>query len=250
MTLDPSAFTLTGGTVGVLLIHGITASPTELRLIADYLHQRGLTVSAPLLPGHGTTIRSLHNQRWQDWAKHVEASLTNLQTRCTKLFVAGVSLGSLLALYLAAYHPELVGAVVYSPMLKMPGGIAVHLLPLAARRMKNRAVQKPAEFYSDPSAAARIWSYPTTSYPALNEMARLTRTVRPLLPKITSPVLIIYSKLDRLMIPSSPQFTYDHVGSGDKTLVALDNSGHGITFDSEWQTVADKTYQFIEAHNS
>lgn len=124
-TLDPSPFTLSGGTVGILLIHGMSSSPTELRFIGDYLHQRGLTVSAPLLPGHGTTIDDLHRQRWQEWTHHVETAFADVKRRCDSVFVAGISLGSLLTLYLAAHNPDLAGAIVFSPLVKMPGGIAV-----------------------------------------------------------------------------------------------------------------------------
>jgi esterase/lipase len=41
--LDPSPFLLEGSSVGVLLIHGFTGSPPEMRLVVDYLNQRGLT---------------------------------------------------------------------------------------------------------------------------------------------------------------------------------------------------------------
>src|SRR5688572_23289268 len=99
-TLDPSPFALSGGDVGILLIHGFSASPTQMRLIGDDLHQRGLTVVAPLLPGHGTTVADLSKQLWQDWVSHVDLALTELKSRCETVFVAGISLGSLLTLYL------------------------------------------------------------------------------------------------------------------------------------------------------
>ena len=38
--LDPAPFFLEGGPVGVLLVHGFTGSPPEMRLVGDYLHQR------------------------------------------------------------------------------------------------------------------------------------------------------------------------------------------------------------------
>lgn len=85
---------------------------------------------------------------------------------------------------------------------------------------------------------------------ALNEMAHLSATVRSLLPRVTSPLLIIHSTLDRLIVSGSAQFTYDHVASHDKTLITLNNSGHSITVDSEWQTVAEQTHQFIERRTS
>ncbi len=79
---EPAPFFLDGGPTGILLIHGFTGSPPEMRLVGDYLHVAGLTVSAPLLPGHGTAIEDMNRVRWQDWAEHVEAAYQELRSRC------------------------------------------------------------------------------------------------------------------------------------------------------------------------
>ena len=244
-SLDPSAFILEGGQVGVLLIHGFSASPTQMRLIGDDLYQRGLTVVAPLLPGHGTTLADLSKQRWQNWTQHVSLALTDLNLRCTTVFVAGISLGSLLTLYLAAYaeNPDLKGLVLYSPLVKMPGGIALHLVPLL--KYLIREIRKPPDFFTNPNAQARLWDYPAFSLFALHEMIRLRARVQSLLPRITLPTLIIHSTLDRLIARNSAQFTYDHIGASDKTLIPLHNSGHDVTLDSQWEDVAKQTYEFI-----
>ncbi len=70
--LDPSAFTLQGGPVGCLLLHGYTGSPPEMRLVGEYLNQRGITVSAPLLSGHGTEPEDLNRYKWTDWYADAE----------------------------------------------------------------------------------------------------------------------------------------------------------------------------------
>ena len=245
-TLDPSPFELMGGQVGVLLIHGFTASPTQLRLVGDDLHQRGLTVNAPLLPGHGTTVSDLSKQRWQKWVEHVDLALANLKARCSTVFVAGISLGSLLTLYLAAQHADLKGVILYSPLVKMPGGFTLQLVPVLKYLL--REIRKPPDFSTDPNALDRLWDYPSVSLFAVHEMARLRSHVQPLLPRITLPTLIIYSTLDRLIAANSAQFTYDHIGAADKTLIPLHNSGHDVTLDSEWREVAEQTYQFIRKH--
>ena len=64
-----------GGHTGVLLIHGCTGSPTEMRWTGDYLHALGLTVSGPLLPGHGAKLEEMNRCRWTDWTCHIEAAL-------------------------------------------------------------------------------------------------------------------------------------------------------------------------------
>ena len=47
-------------------------------------------------------------------------------------------------------------------------------------------------------------------------------------------------------VADSAQFVYDQVGSTEKEIVTLHNSGHVLTLDREWQQVAEKTFQFIQ----
>jgi alpha-beta hydrolase superfamily lysophospholipase len=46
-----------GSDTGVLLIHGLMAAPEEVREWAQFLYEKGLTVYAPRLAGHGTSPR-------------------------------------------------------------------------------------------------------------------------------------------------------------------------------------------------
>jgi esterase/lipase len=65
---------------------------------------------------------------------------------------------------------------------------------------------------------------------------------------LTCPLLVIHSTLDRAIHPNSARYAYERAGSKDKELVPFYNSGHSITVDSEWEFVAEKTYQFILAY--
>ena len=64
--------------VGVLLVHGITATPQLVRPTAEHLARQGYAVSAPLLPGHGTTWQLMGRTRYDDWATTVEAEAADL----------------------------------------------------------------------------------------------------------------------------------------------------------------------------
>jgi carboxylesterase len=244
--LDPSPFLLEGGPVGMLLIHGFTGSPPEMRLVGEYLHQRGLTVYAPLLPGHGATVEEMNRCRWTDWTGHVERALTDLRARCETVFVGGLSMGAVLTLYLAAHHPELPGAVAYSPATIVADRL-IYLTPVLKYFIPKRA-KSPEKDLTDPEADLRLWSYEENPVFAAHELLKLTRRVRRLLPRITCPLLVIYSTLDQAIHPRSGPYTYERAGSRDKELVVLHNSGHCITVDSEWEFVAEKTYQFIQNH--
>ncbi len=244
--VDPSAFCLEGGPVGVLLIHGFTGSPPEMRLVGDYLNQRGLTVSGPLLPGHGTTAEDLNRCQWTDWTAHTEEALGQLQAGCERVFVGGLSMGALLTLYLAAQHPDLSGAIVYSPATMVANRL-IYLTPIL--KYLRREVPKPAEGDSDltdAEAEGRVWSYETHPTFATHELLKLSRQVQRLLPQVSCPLLVIHSTLDRSIHPNSAPLTYERAGSKDKDLVTLHNSGHCLTVDSEWESVAEKTHQFVQ----
>jgi carboxylesterase len=238
--LAPSPFLLEDGPVGVLLIHGFTGSPPEMRLVGDYLHQRGLTVSGPLLPGHGT-----NRCQWADWTGHAEGALADLQARCETVFVGGLSMGSLLTLYLAAHHPELDGAILYAPAV-MVADRMIYLTPVLKYLMRQKPKSGESDL-TDPEAERCLWSYEEHPASAAHELLKLIRRVRRLLPRVMCPLLIVHSTLDQAIHPHSARYTYERAGSVDKELITLHGSGHCLTVDSEWKSVAHKTYEFIQA---
>lgn len=244
--LDPSPFWLEGGPVGVLLIHGHTGAPPEMRLVADYLHGRGLTVSAPLLPGHGTSVAEMRRCTWTGWVSHVERALDQLQARCSTVFVGGLSLGALLALYVATRRPGIAGIIAYSPATWAATRL-IYLTPVAkyfvpyTRRAHSNLV--------DPVADQRIWCYGETPTFSAHEVLKLQLHLRRLLPKVTAPLLIVYSRGDTVIHPQSGPLTYRRAGSADKQMVVLDRSGHAVTVDIGWEFVAAKSYEFIAARS-
>ncbi len=243
--LDPSPFLLPAGSTGVLLIHGYTGSPTEMRWVAESLHARGFTVAGPLLPGHGTTPEAMNRCRWTDWTGHVENALADLRARCEKVFVAGLSMGSLLTLYLALRHPELPGIILYSPAVWVNSRL-IYLSPLARHFVALRPKSGESDLV-DPKADLQLWCYDVDPVGAAAELLKLMLHVRRRLQRVTCPTLIIYSPGDRSIHPQSAQRTFARIGSADKELVVLDRSGHCITVDVMWQFVADKTYEFIRS---
>jgi len=244
--LKPTPFFLQGGPVGALLIHGFTGSPPEMRLVGDHLHRHGLTVYGPLLPGHGTSADDMNRYKWTDWTAHVESALSDLQRRCNAVFVAGLSMGTLLTLHLAAHHPDLPGAILYSPAVAVANRL-IYLSPVF-KYLIHKMPKSPDRDLTDPQAEQRLWSYEHNPTFAAHELLKLIRHTRRLLPQVSCPLLIIHSTLDQAIDAHSARLAYEKVGSADKELVTLHNSGHCLTVDSEWEFVAEKTLRFIHDH--
>src|SRR3954454_9052360 len=95
MTILPGAggYWFEGNDVGCLLLHGFTGTPQNVRPLADYLARRGLAVSAPRMPGHGTTVADLDRTGPEDWLAAAAEGLAELRQRGSPRVGAGVSLG-------------------------------------------------------------------------------------------------------------------------------------------------------------
>ncbi|HVM98139.1 MAG TPA: alpha/beta fold hydrolase, partial [Candidatus Acidoferrales bacterium] len=97
-------FLLPAGSSGALLLHGLSATPEEMRFLGDHLHARGHSVNAVRLAGHGTSVDDLERCRWQDWYASARQGLSTLQQHASHITVVGLSMGALLAVQLAASH--------------------------------------------------------------------------------------------------------------------------------------------------
>ncbi|MBW1878804.1 MAG: alpha/beta fold hydrolase [Deltaproteobacteria bacterium] len=238
----PDPFLLPGGPVGVLLSHGFTGAPAEMRPIAETLHAAGCTVSGPLLPGHGTRWQDMNRCRWQAWADHAEASLAKLSERCDRLVVGGLSMGSLLASRIAARHPEVRGLALYSPALVLRSRL-IHATAVA--RFVLSSFPKDPPDHGDPATEDRIWCYDVNPVGAAWQLVKLQREVRRLLPSVRCPLLVVHATGDTSIHPRSAAQTIALVGSEDVTEVLLEHSGHCLTADAERDLVARHTQDFV-----
>ena len=63
---------------GILLIHGISGSPAQMRLLADELNADGHSCYAPVLPGHATDPDELFYVKWEEWYEAIKAEFARL----------------------------------------------------------------------------------------------------------------------------------------------------------------------------
>lgn len=117
-------FTLgpTDSRTAVLLLHGFSGSPWEVRPLGEGLAARGYHVVAPLLPGHGGTPEAMLFVTWREWLAAAEVALASL-SRFERVVVAGLSMGGLLGVLLAARYPSRVsGLALLAPVVAVKRG--------------------------------------------------------------------------------------------------------------------------------
>jgi carboxylesterase len=69
--------------------------------------------------------------------------------------------------------------------------------------------------------------------------------VKPLVPGITTPTLIIQGKLDSVVEPGNASWLHDRLGSTQKELVMLPRSDHLVALDREREQVIALTSDFV-----
>lgn len=224
-------FLLPGGNRGVLLTHGFTGSPSEMRLLGKFLQAKGFTVLAPRLLGHGSTVEEMAQTSWPHWYAAVEDGYHLLSGLCKEINSVGLSMGGLLSLKLASEYKVNKIAVLSAPI-----HIADKRLPLLPVYSKFRGFipKRRKRMNVDPIYSVSYNAIPLRS---LNSLMQLIKSMEEVLPCITAPALVMQSKAEHTVIPDSAQYIYDRLPNPDKKLIWLEHSGHILTLDTEREKV-------------
>jgi carboxylesterase len=113
---EPFSHVATGGSGGVLALHGFTGSPSSMRGVGEAMAAAGLHVEVPRLPGHGTDLADMLPTRWADWTGEVAAAHSRLAEHTDEIVVVGQSMGGSLALWTALHSPRIRGLVLVNPL--------------------------------------------------------------------------------------------------------------------------------------
>lgn len=267
MTIQDHGFHFDGGPDCVLLVHGLTGTPQEMRLLGKGLNAAGFTVHGVQLAGHCGDVESLLRTGWHDWYGSVVDAAARLRARCGRLYVGGLSMGALLALALAADRPAWVqGVGVYGATFRHDGWA----VPSAARLSfllpwfkklgigRNRMfMEQPPYGLRDEALRARISAamlggnsalagLPGNPWYSLAELHELSRRVQRQLPRVTAPCLVAHAREDDVASLRNVELVRRGV-SGPVEVLMLDDSYHMITIDRERRRLAKHSARFFRA---
>jgi carboxylesterase len=233
--MNGNSFFLKGGSIGVLLIHGFTATTFEMRSLADRLNAEGYTVSGPLLPGHGTSPDDLNKVIWQDWVLTCEEAFRTLKKHCDRVFIGGESMGGLLSLVLADRFPEIKGVLLYAPAINNP---KLRFTPLLKHFLKYSKKKNQDDLYE--------WQgYRVNPVAGAAELYSLQRFAITLLEGINMPAIIFQGTEDHTVKPSGAQMVFDRIRSKQKQLVWL-KCGHCVLLENEFEKATELSIEFIK----
>src|SRR5437870_837890 len=236
--------------LGCLLIHGGTATADEMRALGEALAARGCAVRAVRLAGRGTEVADLAGTRWPDWFASVAEAADRLRRDVPALAVAGMSLGALLGLHLAATRPAEVSALVLCGTPLRLGGAGVRWLPLLARipwiARRWAIIPKPGgPDIADPAVRAASRSYRAMPLSAVLELLRFQAVVRGEIGRVTQPALLLHGRHDHSVPLANLELARRSLGSRLIESHVLERSWHVVTLDYDRDEVARLAADFL-----
>lgn len=186
------------------------------------LESLGLTVDAPLLPGHGTSLADFRRTFFPDWLEAAERHFDALAAAHERVLVGGFSLGGVLALLLGARRPVAGVFTLATPMwlyriipwrvrdwrlLALP--LLQYVTPVVPMRPRSREAQEiaPSHGYAEGLPLAQLHS-----------LGRGFALARRALSAVSAPILIVQDARDRTVGPDAGRYIARRVSSPDVTL--------------------------------
>lgn len=210
--------------MNVLLLHGWAANHHVFDEVCERLPEYHCI--APDLPGHGQSPLD----RDFDLSAIAAQYAGNLDA---PTHILGWSLGGVIAMMMAAQYPHLVRSLTvissfacYRQQADYPIGFAQPFLTQAATAFSRDFAKQMAGFlqleWSDRQQKERLdyWLHQLTQYGTPSALQAASEAViacdiRPLLPSIHCPTLLIFGKRDRMTPPTMGEYLHQHIAQSE-----------------------------------
>jgi carboxylesterase len=243
-TTEP--FFFPGNETGCLLVHGFTGTPKEMHWMGEYLNKQGFTVLGVRLAGHATHPEDMIRTNYCDWLASVEDGFQLLSGLAKRIYIMGLSMGGTLSLATAAYLP-VKGIVAMSTPYKIPDDPRLKYTEIISKLVPYMPKSKtaPGVGWFDPQAWREHIFYPRNPTRSVGQLNKLLAEMRAALPQVKAPALLIHSRDDHDVWSESMPAIYRDLGSTDKQMLWIENSGHVITRDAQRETVFKAAADFV-----
>jgi carboxylesterase len=243
----------------VLLLHGLSSSPLELRFLARFLADEGFATHTPELPGYSAGSGHVPMEQWVSAAV---AQFDLLSAQYQHVSICGLSMGATLAAALAHERPAARALVLLSITLSYDGWAIpwyrflldyVYYTPLRSRYryrehepygLRNEALRAKIARAMSKNGLSEVGPA-SIGMPALHEASRLAGLVRKQLKDVTNDCLIIHAIDDETSSPHNARFVGKNIGASFLRTIWLDDSFHMITSDNEREAVARECALFL-----
>ena len=237
---------------GILIVHGFASSLDSVIEIEPPLKFLGFPIRMPVLRGHGgKSPETLHGVTWHDWVADADGALKDLLTEVERVIIVGHSMGGLIALKLAADHPDVVDSIILaaaaihlaSPLAS--GHILHFLVPLIIRLFRKWDLPP---VYTDKSLARNDTNYHWAPMDSIVSFLELSEETCRFLPEIRVPALILQSRKDTTVAPESAEIIYKRISTPteQKKIIWFDETEHEMFRDCEREAIIKAIVGYVK----
>ena len=265
--LGPNGFIERKGNAAVLLVHGLTGTPAEMKHFGRVMSRKGLTVACPELAGHCASIEALQATKWQDWYQSIETAFDALRSEYEQVFIAGLSMGALIALLVAAKRKSKVAGVIllsttffydgwnvskfkqkfllpivlYSPLKYFLSW--EETAPYGIKCERTRAMVAAVLENKDAKTADKIGYFKTPATVIL-ESVKLIKAAQLSLSQVAVPALIVHSTEDDMASLENAYYVEKNIASKHVETMYIDDTYHVLTLDKRKDDIALRVVGF------
>ena len=234
--------------IGVVLCHGLLSAPEEVRLLAEHLHEKGISVYGVRLRGHGTSPEDLSKMHWQDWHLSFLRGYAVIKACCEKIVLGGFSTGGTLALHVAASRENRIsGVFAVNAPIQMKD---IHAQHAGAVNICNAVLDfcklgRHRIDYVDSMPENPDINYNRIPLNGLAQLDALMDNCWKSLPKIKSPTYLVCGDKDPIVDPASSSRILGQLSADDKVLETMPFKRHVIVRRRDSQAVFERLSSFV-----
>lgn len=229
----------------VLLLHGFTGTPFEVRPLGEALARRGYRAVGPRLAGHASTPEALAQTHAAQWFQSAREALDRLPG---PVHLVGLSVGAMLALLLARDCPDRVASLtLLAPAAQFRGQVRaffnVFRIPALARRVPF--LQKSGVGLVDREFAASAPALPRVPTHLAVEVLRLIDEALQAARAVRARSMICYGGKDQTVSAAGVRKLVARLRPPPERVLLLARSGHLLPLDVEREALAEAVGTFL-----
>src|SRR5690625_2964925 len=209
-----------GSENAVLLLHGFTGNTSDVRQLGRFLQKKGMTSYSINYEGHAEHPKKITASSPYIWFKQVIDAYDFLRDEgYTNIFIAGVSIGGVMALQLATKREATGVGTICSPMFMKDSATLYEQFIIYAKKYLSMFEQKSAE-----EIEQEIEGFEKTS--TFDDISTFINMVRGNLNDVNVPLFVAQAENDKVIDPESANIIFEGSGTDEKIIKWYDKGGH------------------------
>lgn len=220
----------------VLFIHGFSAKKEDnLAFLEEMNHRKKIEMHTFILPGHET--KRMGKVKYQDWLDASEKELQKLLKNHSQITIVGHSMGTIIALYLAAHYPQVEKLVLISPAYYF-GNLEQNkkdMYRLFRRKIDPNIGTGFEGFFQ------KLWTVPFSRF---LEYRKLVKNTEDSISEIQCPTLLLHGTEDNVVPIRSSLYVYNAL-TCEKHLTFIEDTRHQVFKSQKAKAISTYIYEYI-----